>query len=363
MSLPIPEPGSARVLYLDDEENLCRAFERIFARQPEFTIDTSTSPTEALAKLFRGNYDVVISDLRMPEMDGIEFLTTARKTRPEARRFLVSGYADFETAKVAINTVGVDRLLTKPWNIDELQHAVHAAVEHVALIRDNARIHQEMRTKAKELARLNRLLDQMVEERTSNLLEGLISALDMRDSETQWHSRRVGLYARRLAGQMGIIGRELDDVERGAVLHDIGKIGVRDAVLLKPGPLDDNEWAEMRRHPALGYGILKDIAFLEKARLIPLHHQERWDGKGYPSGLAGEQICIGARIFAVVDTYDAITSNRPYRTAQPYEVARAEIERCADTQFDPKVVAAFGRVPFEDWQAIRISLESRGAHD
>jgi len=296
-------------------------------------------------------------------MDGIEFLSNVRRTRPEARRLLVSGFADFETAKVAINSIGIDRLLTKPWNNEELVRAVKAAAEHVTLLRENARIQQELRDKAKELARLNRHLDREIEMRTNHLLDGLISALDMRDTETKWHSRRVGLFARRLAVEMGITGKALDDIERGAILHDVGKIGVRDSVLQKPGPLNASEWVEMKRHPALGYAVLKDMDFLERARLIPLHHQEKWDGSGYPAGLRGEQIDIGARIFAVVDTLDAITSNRPYRKARGYDAARDEIETCSGSQFDPKVVAAFLRVPPEQWQNIRTALEEQGATD
>jgi HD-GYP domain-containing protein (c-di-GMP phosphodiesterase class II) len=144
------------------------------------------------------------------------------------------------------------------------------------------------------------------------------------------------------------------------MLHDIGKIGVRDAVLLKPGPLDEEEWREMKRHPALGYEILKGIAFLDRARLIPLHHQEKWDGTGYPAGLKGEEICLGARVFAVVDTFDAITSDRPYRKARGYDVARKEIEAFAGRQFDPQVAATWLQIPAEEWSRIRRELEKLG---
>jgi HD-GYP domain-containing protein (c-di-GMP phosphodiesterase class II) len=235
---------------------------------------------------------------------------------------------------------------------------VLTAVEHAALKRENAAVTAELRQRTEELERMNQGLDALVEERTSNLLDALVSALDLRDSETQWHSRRVGRYARRLAREIGIQGRELDDIERGATLHDIGKIGVRDAVLLKPGPLDEAEWAEMKRHPALGHDILKGIGFLARARLIPLHHQERFDGTGYPQGLKGPEICIGARIFAVVDTYDAITNDRPYRRCRTYEVARAEIVKCSGTQFDPEVVQAWLRIPQAEWDAIREETEA-----
>jgi response regulator RpfG family c-di-GMP phosphodiesterase len=355
-SAPNPSIGS-RVLYVDDEASLCRAFARLFRDDAKFAVSTLSSPEEAADLIQREPFDVIVSDLRMPGMSGIELLAAARRTAPNARRLLVSGYADFQSALDAINEVGVDRLLTKPWENEEVRSAVRAAAEHAFLQRENTRVNDELRRRTEELSRINQRLDALVEERTSNLLDGLVSALDLRDSETQWHSRRVGRYARRLAREMNIGGRELDDIERGATLHDIGKIGVRDAVLLKPGPLDENEWAEMRRHPALGYEILKGIGFLERARMIPLHHQERFDGSGYPQGLKGAEICVGARIFAVVDTYDAITSDRPYRKCRTYEAARVEIVKFAGVQFDPDVVHAWLRIAQAEWDAIREELE------
>lgn len=348
---------ASRVLYVDDEPSLCRAFARLFREDVGLTVSTVSSPEEALAMLGQHSFDVIVSDLRMPGMSGIELLASARRQSPDARRLLVSGYADFNSALDAINEVGIDRLLTKPWDNGEVRGAVRAAADHAHLQRENVRMTAELRLQTEELSRINRSLDALVEERTSNLLEGLVSALDLRDSETQWHSRRVGRYARRLAAELGIGGRDLDDIERGATLHDLGKIGVRDAVLLKPGPLDEGEWTEMKRHPALGFEILRGISFLEKASLIPLHHQERFDGSGYPSQLAGEQICIGARVFAVVDTYDAITSDRPYRKCRTYEVARGEIEKNAGTQFDPAIVHAWLRIPQAVWDAIREDIE------
>ncbi|HEY2730188.1 MAG TPA: HD domain-containing phosphohydrolase [Polyangia bacterium] len=353
--------AASRVLYVDDEPVLCRAFARLFHERGDVQVVTAGSPEDALGLLERERFDVVVSDLRMPGMSGLELLAAARRRAPETRRLLVSGYADFETALDAINEVGIDRLLTKPWQNEEVRAAVDGALQVARLQHENVRVTHELRRRTEELERINQRLDALVEERTSNLLDGLVSALDLRDSETQWHSRRVGRYARRLARELGIEGRELDDIERGATLHDIGKIGVRDAVLLKPGPLDDEEWVEMRRHPALGYDILKGIGFLERARLIPLHHQERFDGTGYPQGLRGEEICIGARVFAVVDTYDAITSDRPYRKCRTYEVARREIETCAGTQLDPTVVAQWLRITQAEWDAIREELEGAGA--
>ncbi len=350
--------AEARVLYVDDEPSLCRAFARLFRQDAKVVVATASSPQEALILLDAEQFDVIVSDLRMPGMSGIELLAKGRRMRPEMRRLLVSGFADFESALDAINEVGVDRMLVKPWDIGELRTAVHGAAEHAFLQRENIRMTAELRRRGEELAAINQKLDALVEERTSNLLDGLVSALDMRDSETQWHSRRVGRYARRLAEEYGITGRDLDDIERGATLHDIGKIGVRDAVLLKPGPLDEQEWVEMRRHPALGYEILRGINFLERARMIPLHHQEKWNGTGYPARLKGEEICIGARIFAVVDTYDAITSDRPYRKSSSYDIARSEIAKCTGTQLDPAVVAVWMSIPQSVWDQIRAEVET-----
>src|SRR5690606_13376209 len=137
---------------------------------------------------------------------------------------------------------------------------------------------------------------------------------------------RVSLYARRLGEQLGITGSELHDVEMGALLHDVGKIGVRDSVLLKPGPLTPEEWDEMKEHPAIGFRLLRGIHYLERAAQVVLQHQERWDGRGYPAGLKGEEISIGARIFSVVDTLDAIRSDRVYRAGRPFPVALEEIK-------------------------------------
>jgi response regulator RpfG family c-di-GMP phosphodiesterase len=347
-----------RVLYVDDEPSLCRAFARMFSAHRDLKVATTCSSLEAVGLLETQDFDVIVSDLRMPDLDGIGLLSAARQRRPAARRLLVSGFADLDSALSAINEVGVDRLLTKPCDTDELVRAVRAAGEHAHLVRENTRINAELRRHTDELAAINQQLDQLVEERTSDLLRGLVGALDLRDSETQWHSRRVGRYARRLGAEMGLETRVLDDIERGAMLHDIGKIGVRDAVLLKPGPLDEAEWKEMKRHPALGFEILRGISFLETAALIPLHHQEKWDGSGYPAGLAGEQICLGARVFAVVDAYDAITSNRPYRRASPYAIARRDIENCSGTQLDPRVVEAWRRIPQDEWDRIRREVEA-----
>jgi putative nucleotidyltransferase with HDIG domain len=184
-------------------------------------------------------------------------------------------------------------------------------------------------------------------------LTALSAALDARDRETEGHSRRVTAYALALADALGIMdATQRESLEMGALLHDVGKIGVPDAILLKPGKLTDEEWQLMRQHPAIGYRILRDIPFLQRALAVVQYHHERWDGAGYPHRLTGDAIPLPARIFAVADTLDAMTTNRPYRAAAPFAVARQEIVRLRGVQFDPRVVDAFATIRDETWQAL-----------
>ncbi len=236
--------------------------------------------------------------------------------------------------------------MSKPWNRTELLACVRQAFDTFALRVKNQQLTEVVQRQNVELAELNRGLERQVQERTSNLLDGMIAVLDYRDTETQWHSRRVSRFTCRIAQALGVTDpNEMRTIEMGSLLHDIGKIGVRDAVLLKPGPLNPSEWAEMREHPRLGWALLQRIEFLRGASQIVLQHQERWDGNGYPSKLKGEEIVLGARLFAVADTYDAITSDRPYRKAQSHEAAIAEIRRVAGTQLDPRGAEAFCALP------------------
>jgi HD-GYP domain-containing protein (c-di-GMP phosphodiesterase class II) len=184
-------------------------------------------------------------------------------------------------------------------------------------------------------------------------LDALSAALDLRDRETEGHSRRVVEYTARLAEQIGLDKETIKNIRRGALIHDIGKIGVPDAVLHKPGPLDGEERKIIERHPQAGYDMLAGIPYLREEIQIVLGHQEKWDGTGYPHGLRGEEITLGARLFMIADTFDALTSDRPYRQGRPYEMARKLIEDESDKQFDPQAVAAFLAVPPEEWTQIR----------
>ncbi|MCZ8519191.1 MULTISPECIES: HD-GYP domain-containing protein [Paenibacillus] len=213
-------------------------------------------------------------------------------------------------------------------------------------------LHHVYRNSAGMIDRKNRELRDMVSriERTyDESLQALSSALDSRDNETHGHSFRVTSYALRLGMELGLTDKELGYLARGALLHDVGKIGVPDAILLKPAELTEEEWVVMKSHVEIGYRMLKHIAFLSPSLDVVRYHHERWDGGGYPYGLREIEIPLYARIFALCDSYDAMTSDRPYRKGWGYAEARAEIERCCGTQFCPEVVAAFLRIPQGRW--------------
>jgi putative nucleotidyltransferase with HDIG domain len=205
---------------------------------------------------------------------------------------------------------------------------------------------EELKRRNQELSRANKDILRMADtlrETYDGTLEALVSALDARDRETKGHSLRVARYMMEIAYHLGIEPgtEEWVNMQRGGLLHDIGKIGVSDTILHKPGPLTDDEWVDMRRHPQIGHDMIREIGFLSGAAVIVLAHHERYDGKGYPKGLAADEIPLGARIFVLADTFDAMTSDRPYRRALTSEAAREEIIRCSGTQFDPRCVQAF----------------------
>lgn len=188
-------------------------------------------------------------------------------------------------------------------------------------------------------------------------LLALANALDAREKETHAHAKRVMEYTLELAAVAGIEGKELIDIGRGSLLHDIGKIGITDNILLKPGKLTDEEWELMRTHPTTGYNILKSIRFLKESTGIVYTHQEKFDGTGYPQGLKGDAIPRGSRLFAIADTLDAMTTDRPYRKALTYNDAKEEIEKHSGTQFDPWAVEIFLKIPQERWDEIKVTAD------
>lgn len=354
---------SDRLLIIDDDASIVLALRRI-AESEGYLVTSFTDPQAALVALEKeGPFDVVLSDFMMAPVTGAEVLERAHALHPEGTRLLITAASDFRMAVEAVNRGFVFRIIPKPWIHADLVATLDAAFEQARLRREVRELNQVVSAQNAELQALNSALEQKVIERTGNVLDGLISALDYRDGETQWHSRRVSKFTRRLAQKLGVADDRLVVIEQGALLHDIGKIAVRDSILLKAGPLSPEEWAEMKTHPEAGWKMLRRIPFLEQAGTIVLQHQERWDGKGYPAGLAGETIHLGARAFSVADSYDAITSDRPYRAAAPHDVALQELRRVAGTQLDPAMVEIFCAVPESEWLAIRAEVDEEATSE
>ena len=346
-----------RLLVVDDEGPILHALQRTF-EAAGYEVTACLDPHEALKAMEEKQFQVLSADYMMPGMTGAEFLARAKQMQPGTVRILITAAHDFSAAVDAVNNGEIFRILSKPWNRTELLGCVRQAFDTFSLRDKNAQLTALVQKQNAELAGLNKGLERLVQERTGNLLDGMVAVLDYRDTETQWHSRRVSRFTCRIAEQVGMTDPAvLKTIEMGSLLHDIGKIGVRDAVLLKPGKLDPDEWVEMREHPHLGWALLQRIEFRRDASQIVLQHQERWDGTGYPARLGREEIVVGARLFAVADTYDAITSDRPYRKAQSHDAAVAEIRRVAGTQLDPNLVDAFCKIPLEDWMRIRREVE------
>lgn len=335
---------SKRILVVDDEE----AVREILAEGLEsfgYEAVAVGSAAQALERLRSGGVDLVLTDIEMPGGSGMVLLRRVKELVPDLDVVMVTGVVDAHTAIEAIRR-GASDYLTKPFNLDEVQIVVERTLDKRRLIFEN-RVYQEH-------------LEELVAERTRQLkksyestLQALVTALDFRDNETQGHSFRVVDYAVLVAQVMGITESDMGWIRYGAILHDVGKIGIPDSILLKPGKLNAEEWEQMKRHPELGFRMLQHIEFLRPALDIVLSHQERYDGTGYPSGLRGEEIPLGARIFAVVDTFDAMTSNRPYRAALSIEKAREEVREFSGSQFDPRVTEAFLSIDAARWEEIR----------
>ena len=333
-----------RILVTDDEISI----REVLADGLEtfgFSVVQAGNADEAFKRIREGGIDLVLSDIDMPGESGVALLGRIKAHDPDIEVILVTGVVDVDTAVGTIRQGAAD-YVTKPFNLEEVHIVVERTLEKRRLIRENREYQQGLETKVAERTR-------DLEESYESTLDALVTALDFRDNETHGHSRRVVEYAVMVAQAMGVVEPEMAWIRRGAILHDVGKIGVPDAILRKPGKLDASEWEEMKRHPEMGYRMLKHIRFLEPALVIVYCHQERWDGSGYPRGLRGEEIPLGARIFAAVDTFDAMTSDRPYRAAMSIEAARDEIRRFSGVQFDPQVAEAFLAIDETVWREIR----------
>jgi putative nucleotidyltransferase with HDIG domain len=337
--------ANARILIVDDAAYV-RMMMAEMLLHAGYDVVTANGSEEALIQVAENApFDLVLSDIMMGGMDGTALLGQLQREHPNLPVVMVTAVHDITVAMGTIRQGAYDYLL-KPFERDQLLACVTRALEYRELTMQNLH-YKEMLEKlvAARTVMLRQTLRDL--ERSYDItLEALGDALDLRDEETEGHSKRVTAYTMALARAAGII-------VRGAYLHDMGKIATPDSILLKPGKLDAEEIAIMQKHCAYGYHMLRKIPYLRKASEIVYSHQERFDGSGYPRGLKGDKIPLGSRIFAIADTMDAITSDRPYRKARSFEEAREEIIRCAGTQFDPEMVEVYKKIPIQLWEELR----------
>jgi len=363
--------GIKEILVVDDEP-LIR--EIIIRKLSEFGYIATPveNAFEALNKMREKSYPLVLSDIMMPGMDGIELLKRLRSLYPDTAVVMITAVSNVNIAIEALREGAYDYLI-KPFNFEEVVLSVKNAFERRDLILENRLYQKHLEALVENQTSEIRQLLSKEQERSSELnkaleeiqithdatIDALSAALDYRDNETEGHSQRVVRYSLEIGKVLGLERRNLEVLARGTLLHDIGKIGVPDSILWKPGKLTDEEWVEMRKHVEYGFKMLKSIHFLKDAALIVQHHHERYDGSGYPDRMSGDNIIIGARIFAIADTYDAMTTDRPYRKALTDRDAREEIKRCNGTQFDPKITEAFFQIPVEQWFNIKDDVDKQ----
>jgi putative nucleotidyltransferase with HDIG domain len=354
---PQPPPIDARVLVVDDEPIVREILVRKLANLG-YRADGCENGLAALDMLMTRSYDLVLSDLKKPETAVLSLLKEIHAVAPDVAVIVITTVADIEVAVDALQDGAYDYIV-KPFSLDQVSLGVHRALEKRRLVLENRAYQKILEDQVASRTReLKEALDVLQHTYHSTLI-ALGTALDSRDADSEGHSLRVTLYTMRLARQVGVVRDQLGMIEQGALLHDIGKIGVPDRILRKKEKLTEEEWVAMRKHPEIGYRILSCVKFLQAAALLVLHHQERFDGTGYPGRLKGEAIHLGARIFAVADTLDCMTSNRPFQQATTFEAARDEIVRVSGTQLDPAIVEHFLEISIDEWKGIRLEVAHR----
>ncbi|AHG91432.1 response regulator receiver [Gemmatirosa kalamazoonensis] len=322
-----------RALVVDDEPRLRQVLVRLMTRDG-FECADAANGDEAIRQLERTPVTLVMSDLRMPGTDGVELLRTIRERWPNTAVVMITAVSDVDVA-VRCLALGAMDYLTKPFHLEEVRARVRQALDKRRLLLENREHQLRLEARVAEQAR-------SLESLFLASMQSLADALEVKDPYTRGHSIRVSLYSVSIAHALGLGTDVIRQIELGGHLHDIGKIGVRESVLKKPGPLTEEEYRHIMTHPVVGWKLLNPLlSDMPLALDIVRSHHERVDGCGMPDGLAGDAIPLVARIAAVADSFDAMTSDRPYRVGLSMAAARQELWRCAGTQYDPDVVAAF----------------------
>ncbi len=338
--------SSPKILIVDDELGPRESLRMIL--QWDYDVVTAEGGRSALAVLKKEKYDLVILDIRMPDINGIDLLAEIKQIAPDTEVVMITAYASVETAANALRYGALDYLI-KPFQADAVRDAVEKGLQR-------SRKNRNLQSKMEQLELANRSLEEEIEQAYQDIqkhyletVRSLVTAVDAKDSYTKGHQERVAMFSMLLGAELELSPHEVGVLQQAAMLHDIGKIGIREQLLLKKNALTRDEFEMIKKHPLIGSRILSPVESLKEVITLVVHHHERYDGKGYPSGLAGEEIPLGARIIAVADAIDAMLSNRPYAQARKVENVRDELIRNRGTQFDPVIVDL----------ALRIDLPTR----
>ncbi len=344
--------GQEKILLVEENEKR-RTHLISFLSQQSLDVQETLSFEEAANRLLNSNdYTIAVFTVLSLESHKISLFRSIRSSNPHLVIVLLTLR---ENAKLALSLLkqGIVDHITSPDNLAAIYSAIHNEIQKREVIRRNQSYLRKLsRLQSDQQKNIKRALE--LEEVYDSTLENLMTALDLRDVETFGHSRTVAKYSQMLAQILDIKDKPtLDNIRKGALLHDVGKIAIPDVILKKPHPLTPEEWKKIKLHPALGYGLIKEIKLLKEVGNIILYHHERFDGTGYPKGLKKDEIPLEARIFALADALDAITSYRPYRKERNFKAAKKEIQINTGKQFDPKVVDAFCSLNLDTWEKIR----------
>lgn len=331
------------LLIVDDEIMVIRSLLRVLG-DDSYTIYHAVDPIKAVEILVSTPVDVIISDQRMPELTGLELLMMARDVQPDAIRILMSGYSDIDIVIAAINEGRIYQYITKPWDNDKLVETISNAVALKIEEEEKAEI---LSVNLEKIENWNTVINQMndqLEKKNDSTINALLKVLKAKDLDLYKHSVCVSGTAAVLADMMALTKEQQDAVRYAGLLHDVGKIAIRDKIMYKAGALDDDEYNEMKHHPSVGADILREVDFLDAIANIVEQHHERPDGLGYPKGLLRKEILVESQIIAVADTYEALKEDRVYRKGMSHEAALQIISEGMGTKYNAEIVGVLGKI-------------------
>lgn len=350
MNQPVPQ-----LLIVDDEPPVREFLSE--ALEPSCSLVTSVDSLPSALRAYEARpYDVLLADICMPGGTGLDLLALAQQLDWDCAVILMTGHAEMNQVVAGVRLHAADFLL-KPFSLDTLQHSLTQSFQKLQTARASRLEHELLASGFRERTEQLRVARNQLNDSHRSALESLVATLEAREHETYAHSFRVRAYALHLAIAMNYPVQALPVFGYAALLHDIGKVAVSDTILLKPGPLTATEFRLLQAHSVAGERIVDRMGFLQGAGEIVRHHHERWDGRGYPDAISGTAIPFASRLFSVADTLDAMTSDRCYRGALSLTDARAEIERCSGSQFDPAIVRVFSALPDEVLLDLRRSAD------